>query len=248
MQARDRRAGRLVQLVYIGFPLASLLVTAAIAWASCDHDLSLGAAALLAPALVLIAGLLLGRQQRYRTGAWPRAGQWFGGFTGLFISLQLILLEVPVLAFTFPVWVVLGALAGRLLGRQAQRVILEPAVVELAGGRYELLFALRGKHPVRLRIGPDQVAVQRKVPGSLGYGETKWQTGVENPIGAVESADQVVLTGDEQLATPMSGGGPAASPGPALAVRFTGPAEDWVLPLDQAEIVGRILLGRQSAG
>lgn len=245
MPDRDRRAAPFVHAVYVGIPVLLLLVTAAISWAGRDSDLSPNWPALLVPVLVLLAGLLLGRRQRYRTGAWPRAGKWFGGIAGLAVAFHLILLELWLVTYTFPVWAVLGALAGRQLGAHAQRIILVPPVPELADSAYELLFALRSRHPIRLRISADAVAIQRKVPGSLGYGGTKWSTGVEHPLGAVESAEPVVLSGDEELRTPMSGGGPAASPGPALAVRFAGSADDWLLPLDQAEVVAAILLRRR---
>jgi hypothetical protein len=242
---RDRRAAPFVHAVYVGIPVLFLLATAAISWAARDSDLSLNWPALLVPALVLLAALLIGRRQRYRTGAWPRAGKWFGGITGLVVAFHLILLELRLVTYTFPVWAVLGALAGRQLGAHAQRIILVPPVPELADSRYDLLFALRSRHPIRLRITTGLVAVQRKVPGSFGYGETKWSTGIEHPLGAVESAQQIVLSGDEELRTPMSGGGPAASPGPALAIRFAGSTDDWLLPLDQAEVVAAILLRRR---
>ena len=245
LRDRDRRAAPFIHAIFAGFPLLCLLAAAVVGWAARDSDLALGWPALVAPALVLFTGLMIGRQNRYRTGAWPRAGKWFGGLAGLLVSLQLIVLEVWLVSYSFPVWVVLGALAGRQLGRHAQRIILEPPVADLADSAYELLFDLRSRHPIRLQITTELVAVQRKVPGSFGHGDTKWSTGVEHPLGALESARPATLRGDEELRTPMDGGGPAASPGPALAVRIAG-ADDWLLPLDQAAVVARILLGRRA--
>ncbi|WP_198676243.1 hypothetical protein [Kribbella monticola] len=237
---QHRRAQALVGVVYLGLPLAFLVVTVVIA----STRSAFAWPAVVFPALVLVLGWFLRSRQRYQVGRWTTVGAWFGGLGVLYVGFFSLVFDVRWLVAAIMPAALVGAFLGALLGHAAQRAIMAPLRPELAGTQYELTLQLRGVLLTTLDIGTSTVTVRGRFfatpPGGREAGRRTY------PLSAVTGVFAASLSGSERLKFPIALPAKAVgSAGPALILQARG--EDWVLPLSAADAVAAFLNHRVSA-
>ncbi|MDX6264746.1 MAG: hypothetical protein QOH84_6434, partial [Kribbellaceae bacterium] len=125
-------------------------------------------------------------------------------------------------------------------GRYGFRVLMSPAIPELADSEYELSFRMRGLTRLRLSIGADQVRLHEQMVLQGPGGQETTVREKSYPLSAVTGVHAVSLSGSERLKYPVPMKlAPASSPGPALILQAQG--EDWVLPQNEAPAIAEIL-------
>jgi hypothetical protein len=237
---QHRRAQALVAGVYLGWPLAFLVVTVLIALTQSPFAWP----AVVSPVLLLALGWFLRRRQRYQVGRWSTVGAWFGGLAVLYVGFFSLVFDVRWLAAAIVPAALVGAFLGALLGHAAQRAIMVPLRPELAGTQYELILQLRGVLLTTVDIGTSTVTVRGRFftapPGGREAGLRTY------PLSAVTGVFAASLTGSERLKFPIALPAKAVgSAGPALILQARG--EDWVLPLGAADAVAEFLNRRVTA-
>jgi hypothetical protein len=241
---RSRRAHRVVALVYLGIPLVFLALVLWIS-ASADTD-SFNWQAGLLPLGLLVIGWFVRKKHRYKPARWGGSGLWLGAITAFFSSFYTILLDLDWLATLFLPAAVLGGIIGMALGRYAERVLMVPALPELAESPYELSFRLRGLTRVRIVIGASEVTVCETVRVRTAEGPRTNEKGRTYPFADVTGVHDVTLSGAERLRYPITlRTAPASTPGPAVILQAQG--ADWVLPHNEAPAITQILNRRIAA-
>ena len=239
---RSRLAQLLAGLVYLGIPLVFLALTLWISSAEDSETFHWQPA--LVPLVLLVAGWYFRRRNQYKPGNWSAAGMWMGLITGFFATAYTTVLDGPV-ALALPAGFA-GAIVGVALGKYAERVLMRPAIPELADSPYELTFRVRGLTRLRMVIGDSSVNLResrtvRTLPNSdqLGNGYTY-------PFTELKEIHDVSLSGVERLKFPeVLRLAPSSTPGPAVILQAKG--GDWVLPQNEAPAVAQILNRRMAA-
>lgn len=226
-----------MSFVYVGIPLIFLGL---VLWITAASD---EGAVKWVGALVPLAALTIGwwrrGKSRYIPARWPRAGSLLGGVTALFTAFDVDVLGADSLAlWSLPITIV-GTILGSGFGRYAFRVLMMPAIPELADSEYELSFRMRGLTRLRLSVGADQVTLHEQMVLQTVDGETTVRE-KSYPLTAVTGVHAVTLSGAERLRYPVAMKlAPASSPGPALILQAQG--QDWVLPQNEAPAIAEIL-------
>ncbi|WP_166678453.1 cytochrome d ubiquinol oxidase subunit II [Kribbella voronezhensis] len=237
---QHRRAQALVSVVYLGLPLAFLVVTVVIAVTRSPFDWP----AVVFPTLLLALGWFLRRRQRYQVGRWTTVGAWFGGLAVLYVGFFSLVFDVRWLAAAILPAALVCAFLGALLGRAGQRALMVPLRPELAGTQYELVLPLRGVLLTTLEIGTSSVTVRARFFGNPPGGREAARRTYE--LSEVTGVFAASLSGSERLKFPIAlPVKVVGSAGPALILQARG--EDWVLPLGAADAVADFLNGRVSA-
>lgn len=268
VRSRGRITAPVVFFLYAGVPLLFGAATYAI-----DRAEPSGSGRLLyiVPGATLALTLLCYRWQWCRPARWPGAGKWVTGFCAVWVTLHATVLgwaEVtPAALAAIPAGLTAGLL-GWLVGRWASRKVLLPPAAELGDGPYHLRYPLRGATDCSIQIGGSDVGVQRTTRSWSLSGSSNTTSGPSYKLPEVHSIRVVQLDGTEQVLLPVlivRAAPQQATAGPALAFsvkprpeielsEFTKqflqdsvpePAE-WVLPLDDADVIAQILLRRQS--
>ncbi|GAA3568842.1 hypothetical protein [Kribbella ginsengisoli] len=237
LEARQRQAQRVVSFIYVGIPLIFL---ALVLWVSAASDEGPAKwAAALVPVAVLAAGWRWRAKSRYRPVRWPRAGFLLGGVAALLTAFDAKVLGADGLtAWALPITVA-GAIVGTGFGRYGFRVLMMPAIPELADSEYELSFRMRGLTRLRMSIGAEQVTLHEQMVLQTLDGESTVRE-KSYPLTALTGVYAVTLSGSERLKYPVAMKlAPASSPGPALILQAQG--EDWVLPQNEAPAIAEIL-------
>jgi hypothetical protein len=237
LEARQRQAQLVVSIVYIGIPLIFLGLVLWICAASDEGAVKWAAA--LVPLALIAAGWRWRGKNRYRPAQWPRAGWLIGGGVALVTSLVATVLgNGPSAIWALPI-AVGGAVLGAGFGGYGFRVLMMPAIPELADSEYELSFRMRGLTRLRLSVGADQVTLHEQMVLQTLDGQTTVRE-KSYPLTALTGVHAVTLSGSERLKYPVAMKlAPASSPGPALILQAQG--EDWVLPQNEAPAVAEIL-------
>jgi hypothetical protein len=243
LAARHRQAQLIVSFIYIGIPLIFLGL---VLWISAAGD---GGAVKWVAALVPVAVLAVGwwrrGESRFKPAGWARAGFQIGGVTALFTAFDAKLLGADGLTVWSTPITVAGAILGAGFGRYAFRVLMSPAIAELADSEYELSFRMRGLTRLRLAVGAEHVSLHEQMVLQTLDGETTVRE-KSYPLTAVTGVHAVTLSGSERLKYPVPMKlAPASSPGPALILQAQG--EDWVLPQNEAPAIAEILDRRIAA-
>jgi hypothetical protein len=244
LEARHRQAQRVVSFIYVGIPVIFLGL---VLWISATADSgALKWAAAVVPLAVLAAGWWRRGKSRYTPVRWPGAGFLLGGVTALFTAFDADVLGADSLAlWALPITVV-GAIVGSGFGRYGFRVLMNPAIPELAESQYELSFRMRGLTRLRLSISADRVTLQEQMVLQAADGQERTVREKAYPLSAVTGVHAVSLSGAERLRYPLPMKlAPASSPGPALILQAQG--EDWVLPQNEAPAIVEILERRIAA-
>jgi hypothetical protein len=238
LEARQRQARLVVSFIYVGIPLIFLGL---VLWITAAADSgAVKWAAVLVPVAVLAVGWWRRGKSRYKPVRWPRAGFLIGGVTALFTAFDAMLLGADGLtAWSLPITIV-GAIVGTGFGRYGFRVLMSPAIPELADSPYELSFRMRGLTRLRLSIGADQVTLHEQMVLQAADGRETTVREKAYPFTAVTGVHAVSLSGAERLRYPVPMRlAPASSPGPALILQAQG--HDWVLPQNEAPAIAEIL-------
>ncbi|MDX6264195.1 MAG: hypothetical protein QOH84_5883, partial [Kribbellaceae bacterium] len=144
-----------MSFIYIGIPLIFLGLVLWISAASDEGAVKWAAA--LVPLVVLAVGWWRRGKSRYAPVRWSGAGFLLGGVTALFTTFDVDLLGADSLALWALPITIIGTIVGSGFGRYGFRVLMSPAIPELADSEYELSFRMRGLTRLRLSIGADQV-------------------------------------------------------------------------------------------
>lgn len=240
LRRRQLRATPLLSLAFAGVP--ALLIGYSLA-----VELSWGMAA--PGGIMLVAGLLTAYWSRHRPGRWAQRGFYFG-LTGAIPALTTYIVavvedvELPLGAVGGLALCVVPAIVCWGLGWLAHRVLTFPVVEELAESRYEWTLPLRGLRRVALTVGTADV----------GIAESQWAIVLFLHLDPVERRARVPLDEvDLVWDATTSGVAPASLPetveatcdeitGAAVGIRGAG--QTWVLPVDHAPQVVRLLQRR----
>jgi hypothetical protein len=263
-----RRRGRVtapfVFLLYVGVPLLFVAGTYVL---PIDADWKL----YIVPGATLAIALLCYRWQWCRPVLWPGAGKYLTGFCAVWMTLQATVLEWAEITITVPAAIpagLAGGLLGWLLGRWASRTMHQPPVAELGDSPYHVRYPLRGATDCAVQIGGSDVGILRTTRSWSVNGTTSSTRGPSYRLADVHSVRVVQLSGTETVRLPVLGlrsVGQLAAAGPALAftVRPQPKVElpdyveqlvqgteetpsEWVLPIDDADVIAQILLRRQA--
>jgi hypothetical protein len=239
---RSRQAQLAVGIVYLGIPL---LFLGLILWISAEADsATYNWQAGLLPLGVLVAGWFFRKRSRHKPSRWAGAGMMTGGVTGLFTVFYTIVLDGP--GVLFLPGAVVGAIIGSGFGKYGQRVLLHPAVPELAETPYELSFRMRGLTRLRLVIDDSSVSLRESVRVRTAEGDGTSERSKTYPFSAITGLHDVTLSGVERLKYPITLQlAPASTPGPAIILQAQG--ADWVLPHDDAAVITQIINRRKAA-
>ena len=267
-----RRRGRLtapvVLFLYAGVPLLFLAGTYAIARAG---SVGGGWKLYIVPGATLAIALLCYRWQWCRPVVWPGAGKWLTGFCAVWVTLQATVLDWAEVTITVPAAIpagLVGGLAGWLLGRWASRTVQLPAVPELGDTPYHVRYPLRGATDCAVQIGADDVKILRTAKTWSINGTTSSTTGPSYKLSDVREVQVVQLSGTETVQLPVmtlrsvrqqATGGPALAFTPTPLPKVELPAKlerliqgteelphEWVLPIDDADVIAQILRRRQA--
>ncbi|MFI5710371.1 hypothetical protein [Kribbella sp. NPDC051620] len=237
LEARHRQAQRVVSFTYVGIPVIFLGL---VLWITATVDGgAVKWAAALVPLAVLAAGWWRRGKSRYMPVRWPRAGSLVGGVTALFSAFEADVLSAGSLAlWALPITIV-GTIVGSGFGRYGFRVLMMPAIAELADSEYELSFRMRGLTRLRLSVDAERVTLHEQMVLQTVDGQSTVRE-KSYPLTAVTGVHAVTLSGSERLKYPVAMKlAPASSPGPALILQAQG--EDWVLPQNEAPAIAEIL-------
>ncbi|NEA33253.1 hypothetical protein [Streptomyces sp. SID13031] len=236
LETRHRQAQLVVSFIYLGIPVIFLGL---VLWIGAAGGDAVDLAGALVPLAVLALGWWRREKSRYQPIRWSRAGSLMGGVTGLFTSYFTVVLDSHPLAGWFVLLAVVGAILGAGFGRYGFRVLMSPAIPELAESQYELSFRMRGLTRLRLSISADQVTLHEQMVLQTVEGDTTVRE-KSYPLTAVTGVYAVTLSGAERLKYPVAMKlAPASSPGPALILQAQG--QDWVLPQNEAPAIAEIL-------
>jgi hypothetical protein len=244
LEARHRQAQRVVSFIYIGIPVIFLGL---VLWISATADGGAAKwAAALVPLAVLAAGWWRQGKSRKNPARWPRAGLLLGGVTALFTSLFATVLGTGWSAIWALPITIAGAVVGAGFGGYCFRVLMSPAIPELAESEYELSFRMRGLTRLRMSVSADQVTLHEQMVLQAADGRETTVREKSYPLSAVTGVHAVTLSGVERLRYPVPMRlAPPSSPGPALILQAQG--EDWVLPHNEAPVIAQILDRRIAA-
>ncbi|WP_405059504.1 glycine zipper domain-containing protein [Kribbella sp. NBC_01505] len=228
---RHLHAQLVVWIVYVGIPvifLTSLTVIGVrsnpVRWMP-----------VLIPLGAFAAGWYLRGQWRYRVQTWSPIGAVMGGLTGFFTALYTA--NDPLY---FLLGGAVGAFAGYLVGRHGERLLLHPLDVGLAETPYQVILRLRGIPRVRVAIDDTAIQLMIRVRTTNGRKTSYTEESVDVPLEELAGASVRYLSGSEDLVYPIwSDQPPVASPGPALVVQTS--ADEWILPHDDAVVLGQII-------
>lgn len=264
VRRRGRVTAPVVFLLYVGVPLLFVAGTYALP-INADWKLY------IVPGATLAIALLCYRWQWCRPVYWPGAGKYLTGFCAVWFTLQATVLEWAELTVMVPAAIpagLVGGLIGWLIGRWASRTVQRPPLPEIGDSPYHIRYPLRGATDCAVQIGGSDVGILRTSQSWSVNGSTTSTRGPSYKLADVHSVRVVQLSGAETVqlpVMPIRAVGEQAAAGPALvfmvrpqpkielpdyANRLLQGTEEvpseWVLPIDDADVIAQILLRRQA--